>query len=349
VNSLNIILSNEPGADLARLLNAYTQVAVLVDENTRLHCYPLVKDLLPPHLCVEISSGEIHKTLATCGQIWDALTEAGFDRKGVLVNLGGGVIGDMGGFCAATYKRGINFITVPTTLLSMADAGIGGKLGIDYQGLKNHIGLFQHPSAIVVHEGFLATLPERELRSGFAEVIKHGLIADDYYWNLIREQEFAKQQWAKHVKHSVRVKQAIVTADPQEHGERKLLNFGHTIGHAVESYRLIHTPSPLLHGEAIAIGMICESYISYTRKYISKTDLKQITGYLLKVFGKESLGADAQPAIIQGMYQDKKNQGNKINATLLEKVGRGKIDEYISESEAREALDFYEALDIISF
>jgi 3-dehydroquinate synthase len=350
VNHLNIIFSDSPGKDLAALIGKkYTQVAVVVDENTRQHCYPLVKEALPPHVLIEIPSGEAHKTLDTCTQVWDSLTEDGFDRNGLLINLGGGVIGDLGGFCAATYKRGIDFMTVPTTLLAMADAGIGGKLGIDYNGLKNHIGLFQHPEAIVIHQGFLKTLSERERRSGFAEVIKHGLIADEYYWQLIRGKNFAEQPWEKHVKHSVRVKQGIVANDPLEQGERKLLNFGHTIGHAIETYRLTQSTQPLLHGEAIAIGMICESYISYTRKFISKTELKQITAFLLQIYGKESLPAEALPDIIQWMYQDKKNKDKKINATLLEKVGRGKIDVYISELEAKEAMEFYEALDIVSF
>ncbi|MEM8969941.1 MAG: 3-dehydroquinate synthase family protein, partial [Bacteroidota bacterium] len=237
----NVTITKNIAGTLADLLSksSFSQVAVLVDENTRQHCLPLIQEVLPPeYTLVEIKSGELNKNLDTCAHIWAQLTEQHFDRKALLINLGGGVIGDMGGFCAATYKRGISFVNIPATLLAQVDASVGGKLGIDFRGFKNHIGLFQEPQQVLIDAAFLRTLPEQELRSGFAEVIKHALIHDSVYWNKLRGASLAQQPWTEHIRHSVQVKSWVVDQDFREGGLRKILNFGHTVGHAVESHFL---------------------------------------------------------------------------------------------------------------
>ncbi|MEJ0032353.1 MAG: 3-dehydroquinate synthase family protein [Bacteroidota bacterium] len=215
---------------------AYSQVVVLTDRNTRLHCYPLVAENIPSHEIIEIEAGETFKNIDTCQVIWQRMTDLRLDRHALLVVLGGGVLGDMGGFCAATYKRGIDFLLLPTTLLAQVDASVGGKLAIDFNGIKNHIGVFQLPVSTLIGPEFLKTLPFRELRSGFAEVIKHCIIGDQKMWNVIRAKDVAGQDWETVIRHSVEFKTGVVTEDPKEKGRRKILNFGHTIGHALETY-----------------------------------------------------------------------------------------------------------------
>lgn len=320
---------------------AHTQTAVLVDENTKKHCYPLVKALLPKHTLIQIRSGEERKHLETCQQIWQRMTDAKLDRGALLINLGGGVIGDMGGFCAATYKRGIDFLQIPTTLLAQVDASVGGKLGVDFQGFKNHIGVFKDPVSVLVATGFLQTLPLVEIRSGFAEIIKHCLIADAGMWHIIRRRELDEQRWDELVPHSVKIKEIIVAQDPTEQGWRKVLNFGHTIGHAVESYFLPKPKQKLLHGEAIAVGMIAEAYLSHRRQLLSEDALMQIEEFVFSVYGRVKL----QPADIEAIaplaLQDKKNAGGKIQCVLLRTIGEPVIDHVISLKEIREALAFY--------
>ncbi len=210
--------------DIAPIINKfitdgqYHTIGLLVDSNTSIHCYPLIESALPDHFLIHIASGEKHKDLSTCNGIWEEMTHHQMDRKSLLINLGGGVIGDMGGFCAATYKRGINFINVPTTLLAQVDASIGGKLGVDFQGYKNHIGVFQDPQQVIICPEFLSTLPTTELRSGFAEVVKHALVFDQQYWNKIRSSPWDSQVWSEHITHSVFTKSSIVAQDPTEIG-----------------------------------------------------------------------------------------------------------------------------------
>jgi 3-dehydroquinate synthase len=328
---------------LPRLLqeNAYSKIAVLVDENTKKHCYPQLKALLPKHTLILIRSGEENKHLATCEKVWKAMTDAAFDRHSLLLNLGGGVIGDMGGFCAATYKRGIAFFQLPTTLLSQVDASVGGKLGIDFQGFKNHIGVFQEPQAVLVDAQFLKTLPPVELRSGFAEIIKHCLIADAQKWEYIRKRDFEKQNWSDLIAHSIAIKAEVVRQDPTEKGLRKILNFGHTIGHAVESFYLTQPKKKLLHGEAIAVGMIAEAYLSYQRKLISLESLEYIEEFVFSVFGKVKMQEADIDQIIPLTLQDKKNRDGKVKAVLLEGVGKAQFDVEINAKEMREALHYY--------
>jgi 3-dehydroquinate synthase len=323
--------------------NGFSKIGVLVDEHTKAFCLPIIKEYLPPHDLIIIQSGEVNKTLETCQLIWQELTDNGFDRKSLLINLGGGVIGDMGGFCAASFKRGISFINIPTTLLSSVDASVGGKLGIDFNGFKNHIGLFKEPDAVLIDPIFLETLPNRELRSGFAEVIKHGLIADKDYYEQIIPDGLDQSNWNAVIAHSVHIKTEVVKKDPLEEGLRKILNFGHTIGHALESHYLT-TEHHLLHGEAIAIGMICEAFLSKKLTGFSEIEMENITVHLIGIYGKSKINKNDFPAIIKRMYQDKKNSHNLLNHTLIKKLGEAIYDIAVDEKDVMDALFYYEQL-----
>ncbi|MEP4534435.1 MAG: 3-dehydroquinate synthase [Cyclobacteriaceae bacterium] len=314
--------------------------AVLVDENTREHCLPLFS-LEPDTKIIEIKSGEINKNLNTCSDIWTALTEWGFTRKSLLVNMGGGVIGDMGGFCASTYKRGIRFINFPTTLLAMVDANIGGKLGIDFKGFKNHLGVFQDPERVVIYDGFLKTLPARELRSGFAEVIKHGLIHDKGYWETIRDGKFPNFSWKDIVEVSAVIKNQVVTEDPKEGGLRKILNFGHTLGHAIETWHLTNEIS-LLHGEAIAVGMILEGHLAMQLGTLTESELSELTTYIQSVY--DPIKLPEQAALFPLMLQDKKNIGNDLSFSLLDGIGKCLYDQSVTEQMITEAMNYYSNL-----
>lgn len=319
----------------------FSAVAVIADNHTVKFCYPEIKPLLPKHTLVRIKAGEEQKHLATCELIWDALTRANFDRYALVLNLGGGVIGDMGGFCAATYKRGIAFAQLPTTLLAQVDASVGGKLGVDFNGLKNHIGVFHQPDAVLIDPAFLATLPERELRSGFAEVIKHCLIADAAMWETIRRRDPDEQDWPTLVAHSVALKQRIVVQDPTEKGLRKVLNFGHTLGHAVETHFLPQARKRLLHGEAIAVGMVAEAFIAYQKKMIDDVLLTQIEEYVFAVYGKVRLTETDTEPILALTLQDKKNRGREVRMSLLDGAGSCAYDVPVTAAEMRRGLEYY--------
>ncbi|MEM6843861.1 MAG: 3-dehydroquinate synthase [Bacteroidota bacterium] len=342
----NVTITENIGEALLELLNrnAFSKVAVLVDENTRQHCLPLIQEVLPlEYMLVEIKSGELHKNLDTCAHIWAQLTEHHLDRKALLINLGGGVIGDMGGFCAATYKRGISFVNIPTTLLAQVDASVGGKLGIDFRGFKNHIGLFQEPQRVLIDAAFLETLPKQELRSGFAEVIKHALIHDSVYWNKLRGASLTQQPWDEHIRHSVQVKSWVVDQDFREGGLRKILNFGHTVGHAVESH-FLESDTPLLHGEAIAIGMIAEAQLSVKYASLIPEEVEEIEDFILAIFGKVAIPNTSLEEITQLAKQDKKNQQGSILCTLLNKIGKAHYDVPISAEDIRSSLEYYQSL-----
>lgn len=339
----HVVITN----DLPQILNKYlgehsfSRIGILVDENTQALCLPLIHEQVPDAVVLQIQSGENHKNLDSCQKIWLEMTGACFDRHALLINLGGGVIGDMGGFCAATYKRGITFINLPTTLLAQVDASVGGKLGIDFQGYKNHIGVFQKPDLVLIDPVFLNTLPQRELRSGFAEVIKHALIADGAYWPKISGKSLLEQDWMAHIKHSVRIKKQVVRKDPTEKGLRKILNFGHTMGHAVESYFLNQPEGNILHGEAIAAGMIMESYLSHTVLKMNEQEVRAIQDYLLSVFGQINLSENDINPIIDLSIQDKKNEKGNINCSLLKRIGEAAFNIPISRSQMEEALVRY--------
>lgn len=323
---------------------SYSRLVVLTDSHTAIHCYPLIATLLPAnHLHISVPAGEVHKILDTCSRIWSAVTQAGLDRQGLLLNLGGGVITDMGGFCAATYKRGVRFINVPTTLLSQVDASVGGKLGVDFEGYKNHIGLFAEPEAVLVDANFLKTLPLQELRSGYAEVVKHALIADAESWQkLSREENWQELDWAGIIEHSIGIKGRVVAQDPTEKGLRKILNFGHTLGHALESYRLEHhEKTPLLHGEAIAAGMVCEAWLSHQKCGLNADQLNHIAQYISQVWPEPMVETSEIPQILERLEQDKKNEGKQLLFSLLPAIGKATYNIAVLEREAREALEWY--------
>ncbi|AEL26374.1 3-dehydroquinate synthase [Cyclobacterium marinum] len=340
-----IIFSSRIAQDLTRFLDSkkYSKLGVIMDSNTVKHCYPLVSTHLPEHSSFIFEAGEVNKTLDTCVKIWDWMTENSFDRKTLILNIGGGVTGDMGGFCASTYKRGIRFINLPTTLLSQVDASVGGKLGIDFKGFKNHIGVFNQPEGVLIGEEFLGTLPEPELRSGYAEVIKHGLIRNVNYFNSLKTENWQAQSWKDIISVSVGIKRDVVDKDPKEDGLRKILNFGHTIGHAVESYYL-DTPFHLLHGEAIAIGMIAEAYLSHKFLRLPKEELGIIQENLLAVFGKIQIDKKGFDTIIDLCFQDKKNEGNALNFSLLKRIGECDFNIVVGREAVAEALDYYNQL-----
>ncbi|MBS1488301.1 MAG: 3-dehydroquinate synthase [Bacteroidetes bacterium] len=318
------------------------KIAVLADTNTVAHCYPLVKNGLPAHQLISIPAGEEHKTIATCGLIWEKFTDLKLDRHALVIVVGGGVLGDMGGFCAATFKRGIDFILVPTTLLAQVDASVGGKLGVDFMNYKNQIGVFCPPKVTLICSDFLKTLPERELRSGFAEVIKHCLISDAAMWQTIRSKKLLNQDWKALASHSVAFKKTVTDTDPTESGLRKILNFGHTIGHALESYFFTHG-NRIFHGEAIAMGIIMESFIARQRGLLSEHELTEASDYLISVFPKEIADWNTEK-VIQLIYQDKKNKGDKILMALPDGIGHARWDIEINEKEIRQSFDYYRSL-----
>lgn len=320
----------------------YSKYVVIADNNTRKHCYPLLKPYLPKHNLIVVPAGEQHKNLVTCERIWNEMTRLELDRHALVFNLGGGVIGDMGGFCAATYKRGIDFVQIPTTLLSQVDASVGGKLGIDFQGFKNHLGVFTQPKKVLIDASFLQTLSYIELRSGFAEIVKHCLIADAAKWEEIRKKDFEDQNWTDLIAHSVEIKKRIVTEDPTEKGLRKILNFGHTIGHAVETYFLSKPPKErLLHGDAIAAGMIMEAYVAFRKKLIDLQTLEQIEEFIFSVYGKVDLKMTDVPTVIQLAQQDKKNKGGELRFSLLTGLGSCGFDIKVSPGEFQQAVAYY--------
>ena len=342
----NLYLGNIQDAFASFSTEKYSQIIVLCDENTRQFCLPKIIQYIDNQKIklIEIESGEHHKTLETCQKIWSSMMASQTDRKALMINLGGGVIGDMGGFCAATFKRGIDFIQIPTTLLSQVDASIGGKLGIDFQGLKNSIGVFQDPKAVFIDPNFLETLSEREIRSGFAEIIKHTLIADKAKWEILSQHtDLESIDLNDFIEHSLLVKKSIVEKDPFEQNIRKALNFGHTIGHGIESY-FLETENPLLHGEAIAIGMICEAYLSVKKSTLQIADFQLITKFITTIFGKIKISPNVYELLLTTMRQDKKNEMKGINFTLLSEIGIFEINHTIDESLIIESLDFYNGL-----
>lgn len=322
---------------------SYSTIFVLVDENTHEKCLPnfMSQVRIEEYEIIEIESGEINKNLDTCAGVWEALSELDADRKSLLINLGGGVITDLGGFVASCFKRGIAFINVPTTLLSMVDASVGGKTGVDLGALKNQIGVINQPEMVLIVPSFLKTLEERQLHSGFAEMLKHGLIQNKNYWEVL-----------KHIKNfddiddliydSVIIKNKVVMQDPTEQNLRKILNYGHTLGHAVESYFLeSENHETLLHGEAIAVGMILEAYLSHKLSGLSEMELTDIKVTFLKRYKKVVFTPEDIKTILTLLKFDKKNSHGNINFVLLNKIGLPTIDEQIPDNMYAEAFAYY--------
>lgn len=322
----------------------YSSVFVLVDENTKQHCLPVLGKVISGYTVIETKSGEANKNIATCESIWQQLIEHNADRKALFINLGGGVIGDMGGFAASCYKRGVDFINIPTTLLSQVDSSIGGKLGIDFKYGKNLIGLFRNPKAVFISPVFFNTLQQRQFINGWAEIFKHGLIQDQHQWQQYKEMDVLHTDMNDIVFLSLQIKKAVVEADPFEKGLRKILNFGHTIGHAIEAYSLENEKDSLLHGEAIAIGMICEAYLSVKKSGLTESELEEIKTVLLKHFPKHDITAFDTEKLLSIMSIDKKNEGDTILAALLPEIGRCEYDIVLTKEDVKESLTFYASL-----
>ena len=316
------------------------KIGVIVDENTKTHCLPRLQSKLKHQISViRVHSGEIYKDTDTLHEIWEQMYRAGMTRKSLTINLGGGVIGDMGGFAASTYMRGMQFIQMPTTLLSMVDASVGGKLGVDFHQMKNFIGIFNEPHMVWIDTKFLKTLPTEEIKSGFGEVIKHSLIADKKLWKEIRTTKKIKR-WKALVKQNINIKKAVVKADPFEGGVRKILNYGHTIGHAIESHYLTST-TPLLHGYAIGFGMIVENIISHQKGMLSKKDMQSINSYLKEYYPSHPMKIKKSSInkMIDMMKMDKKNANGEIRMSLIEKPGRCHYNVPVSPAEIKSAME----------
>ncbi len=322
-------------------------IFILVDTNTHDDCLPQFLERLESDDIVvevmEIPNGEDHKTIDICMGVWEALSEYNADRKSLLINLGGGVVTDLGGFIASTYMRGISYINIPTSLLAMVDASVGGKTGVDLGALKNQVGVINEGVMVGIDTSFLSTLPQNEMVSGFAEMLKHGLIYDKAYWNTLTHLENLDiSDLDRLIYDSVVLKNKVVSEDPTEQGLRKILNFGHTLGHAIESYFLEHAEkTPLLHGEAIAIGMILEAYISKKTCGLNTDDFETITEGILKTFSKVAINKEDQKIIIALLKHDKKNSHGVVKFVLLEAIGIPKIDCIVSNELILEAFDYY--------
>ncbi|MGY4385207.1 3-dehydroquinate synthase [Pedobacter sp. UYP24] len=330
---------------LAETINEdkYSKIFVFVDRNTAEFCLPLFQQMLEDYNgfdLIETDPGEENKNIDFCIGIWKTLLDFEADRKCLMINLGGGVITDMGGFVASTYKRGIDFINIPTTLLSQVDASVGGKTGIDIDNVKNMIGTFTLPKAVYIETEFLKSLSSRELLSGFAEMIKHGLIVDKSYFDQLQEGDYRHIDAAL-IYRSVAIKNEVVTEDPYERGLRKILNYGHTIGHAVETYSLINDKKPLNHGEAIAIGMVCEAYLSTTNNTLTEAELKEITTYLLKLYPNYHIKEKSYKKLLAFMQSDKKNEDGQIMFSLLNKIGSCAYNCRVTETAILESLDYF--------
>ena len=323
-----------------------SKIFLLADKHTNECCTPIVLSVLAtdiPLEIIEIEAGEPHKHIDTCTQVWYALSELGADRKSLLINIGGGVVTDLGGFVASTYMRGIPFINIPTSLLAMVDASVGGKTGVDLGALKNLVGVINNPKGVVIYPDFLATLPTEELRSGMAEMFKHGLISDEAYWHKVCNlSELTEAHLGSLIYESVVIKNEVVTQDPTEKGLRKTLNYGHTLGHAIESYCLQNpNRERLLHGEAIAIGMVLATYLSVKELGFSMDKCNQVKAFLGEYFKKQDFSYEEITDICQLMRFDKKNVSGNVHFVLLEAIGKPKIDCIVPYEEIYKAFEYY--------
>ena len=341
-----VIISRHLKTELAEAITEceHDRIFVLVDETTNKLCWSLVKD----YLCLKdaqtivIGATDRRKNLDTLVHVWESLQQGKATRHSLLINLGGGMVTDLGGFAASTYKRGINFINIPTTLLAMVDASVGGKTGINFGGLKNEIGVFNDAEFVLLDTNWLRTLDEENIRSGYAEMLKHGLIADETMWAELINFNLAQpnlRQLASMLNKSVRIKERIVTEDPHEKGIRKALNLGHTFGHAFESWAMKR--QPILHGYAVAFGLIAELYLATTQTDFPTERMRQTVNFIRAYYGSLPITCNDYPELIELMHHDKKNRGNEINVTLLGGIGDIRIDQTITEEDIKEALDFF--------
>lgn len=324
----------------------FSKIFILVDENTHNFCLPYFLGNLKTDKeieIIEIEAGEINKNIDTCTGVWNSLSDLDADRKSLMINVGGGVVTDLGGFVACTFKRGIKYLNIPTTLLSMVDASVGGKTGVDLGHLKNQIGVISSPDIIIIDTEYLKTLPENQMKSGMAEMLKHGLINSREYWNKFSDvSNLSFGDLDQLIYESVLIKKAVVDQDPFENNLRKTLNYGHTLGHAIESYFLSNpNKTDLLHGEAIAIGMILASYISTKLIDFPHEDTAEIKSLLKSFYGNISIAEEEYKDIIELLKFDKKNEYGNINFVLLESIGQPKIDCKVPNEIIVEAFKYY--------
>jgi 3-dehydroquinate synthase len=318
---------------------------VLCDETTERLCLPVISDFecMKAAQRITIPATDSHKTLESLSHVWSELQRMGATRHSLMVNLGGGMVTDLGGFAASTFKRGIPYINIPTTLLSMVDASVGGKTGINFGGLKNEIGVFNNARSVILDTTFLRTMDHENICSGYAEMLKHGLINNEAMWAELLNFDLDSLDnldiLGRMVAESVAVKQRIVTEDPTEQGIRKALNLGHTAGHAFESLALER--KPVLHGYAVAWGMIVELYLSVVKTGFPQDKMRQTVAFIKENYGRMAISCDDYPHLIELMHHDKKNQGNSINFTLLGGIGDIRINQTATEEEIKDALDFY--------
>lgn len=342
-----VIISQDLQAELTAAINdcEHDRIFVLTDTTTIKLCWPVVKDYpcLSEAQTITIGATDVAKNLDSIAHVWECLQKGGATRHSLMINLGGGMITDLGGFAASTFKRGINFINIPTTLLSMVDASVGGKTGINFGGLKNEIGVFNDSKYVFLCTEFLKTLDDENLRSGYAEMLKHGLISTTNHWRDIVSFDITQPDLTilqQMVADSVAVKEKVVTEDPHEHGIRKALNLGHTVGHAFESWAM-RKQRPILHGYAVAFGIIPELYLSVRHTDFPVEVMRQAVTYIKEAYGTLPITCDDYPELIELMTHDKKNIAGTINFTLLGGIGDIRINQTATTKEIEEALDFF--------
>lgn len=341
-----ITISDDLGRALAEAIDgcAPDRLFVLADETTARLCLPLAEDCdaLKKAQVITIPPSDTNKTLDSLAHVWAELGRLGATRHSLLVNIGGGMVTDLGGFAASTFKRGIAYINIPTTLLAMVDASVGGKTGINFNGLKNEIGVFNNASCVILDTAFLRTMDAANMLSGYAEMLKHGLINTEEMWAELMTFDIEHpdlDRLRRMVARSVAVKERIVLEDPTERGLRKALNLGHTAGHAFES--LAMRRSPVLHGYAVAYGLVCELYLSALKEGFPTDKMHQTAAFINGHYGKMPITCDDYPTLLELMTHDKKNVAGTINFTLLGGIGDIKINRTATKDEIYEALDFY--------
>ena len=346
-NHQEIVYESSYGEELIEILKGenYSQIFFLVDENTRRFCFELIESKLEDsnlnyHL-FEIRAGEESKSIEQCSKLWSQLSLSNAARDALLINLGGGVVCDLGGFVASAYKRGIDFIHYPTSLLAMVDASLGGKCGIDFMNFKNQIGNFRYPEKTIINKGFLNTLPKEEVLSAHAEIAKHALIADKTYWDELKELDLEETaDWDALIKQSVAIKLYLVEKDPLEKGDRKKLNFGHTIAHALEKIAM-QKGNPISHGIAVAAGILIESFLSYKYYHLNETSFKDIEKFVLKYFPKVIFEKEDIAELLKAIGQDKKNEKNANRFTLLDQIGVASINHNLEIKAIEDSLHYY--------
>lgn len=347
MNKQEVILCEELEASLTYAIKKcpHDKLFILTDEHTHQLCLPQLKDIpaLKEALEIVIGAEDIHKTLETLASVWQALSEKGATRHSLLINLGGGMVTDLGGFAASTFKRGITYINIPTTLLAMVDASVGGKTGINFNGLKNEIGVFSPAASVLLETEFLRSLDTHNFFSGYAEMLKHGLISTSVHLDQLLSFDTEKIDYTllkSLVGHSVQIKEDIVQKDPLEHGIRKALNLGHTVGHAFESLALAES-RPILHGYAVAWGIVCELYLSYLKVGFPKNKMRQTIQFIKENYGSFTFDCKQYDQLYELMKHDKKNTAGVINFTLLKDIGEICLNQTTDKETLFEMFDFY--------